>query len=122
MYKQMTYRSRCNVLVASVLLAGGLLSLPAQAQFEDPTRPPNFSELASNAAQDSSAPAWQLSSILVSPQRSIAIINGKTVKQGDRIGNARVLKIQTTGVILRTGEETFTVKLLPEKMKTTREE
>lgn len=118
----MTCRSRCKPLVVSVLLAAWLLALPVQAQFDDPTRPPSFSGLASGAAQDSGAPAWQLSSILVSPQRRLAIINGKTVRQGDHINNARVLKIRITGVTLRTSKETFTVKLLPVRVKTTRQE
>lgn len=122
MYKQMTCRSRSKLLVVSVLLAGWLPALAVQAQFDDPTRPPNFSGFASNAAQDSGAPAWQLSSILVSPQRRLAIINGKTVRQGDQINNARVLKIRTTGVTLRTSKETFTVKLLPARVKTIRQE
>jgi MSHA biogenesis protein MshK len=100
-------------LTALLLLSG--LPLIAAA-LEDPTRPPGFVGGA-NGAKQSQAPIWQVSSILISKDRRIAVVNGKTVRQGDLVDSARVIRISTTAVTLRTSVETFTVKLLPAQVK-----
>jgi MSHA biogenesis protein MshK len=84
----------------------------AQAQaLSDPTRPPGAAAMASPDAPQ--ATELQLQTILLSPQRKLAVINGQTVKIGERVGDATLVTISETGVVLKRGEETQTVRLLP---------
>ncbi len=86
----------------------------------DPTRPPS----ALNTVQEADAVASEagpaLQSVILSSDRKIAIINGQAVKQGDKYGEARVIKITETEVVLRNGNEMQTLKLFPsiEKKRT----
>ena len=43
----------------------------------------------------------------------MAMISGQMVKVGDRVGEARVIKISETEVVLRNGKELETLKLFP---------
>lgn len=106
--KQQSF-SGARIVVSALLLYAGL-ALMAHA-YEDPTRPPDFAGTGADA-QQLNVPAWQLSSILISPERRLAVINGQTVRQGEQIGNTRVIWISATEVTLRNSTETFTVKLL----------
>jgi hypothetical protein len=55
----------------------------------------------------------QLQSVLLSSGRKIAVIDGNAVALGGMLGDARVVKITETEVVLKTGEETETLKLYP---------
>lgn len=91
----------------------------AHAQLDDPTRPANIvSATPSTAAVTSS---WDLSSILVSPQRRVAIINGKTMKSGETLAGAKVLMINETSVKLKYRGEIILLKLFPHSVKTARD-
>ncbi|MGD8742726.1 MAG: general secretion pathway protein GspB [Granulosicoccaceae bacterium] len=103
----------------SLLFATMVLGGTAAQAFEDPTRPPT-AVLRATAHADAQASGWVLSSILVSPRRRIAIINGQSVQQGDLIGAARVLEIDSTGVTLVTDSERVRLGLLPADMKKVR--
>lgn len=95
--------------------AAALVALPlsiAQAQvLVDPTRPPMSVDRP--GAVEEAPPASQLQSILISGRRRLAVINGNTVALGDRIGEARVVRITETEVVLKTGEETEVLKMFP---------
>lgn len=54
---------------------------------------------------------YELSAILYSPERRVAIVNGRAVSEGERIGNARVSRIRRGRVELDTGERTLTLAL-----------
>ena len=97
---------------------GFLLStVPAIASAEtlvDPTRPPALIA----TEQPGSVPAGpMLQSVLISPKRKEAIIAGKTVRVGDKFGEARVIKISENEVVLRNGSEMQTLKLFPDVEK-----
>ncbi len=98
-----------------VVAAGGLIGAAvqeslAQAGMTDPTRPPNATEVAGGPA----VPAGpQLQSVLISPDRRLAVISGETVRQGAMIGDAKVVRIGETEVMLRRGEQTEVLKLTP---------
>lgn len=80
----------------------------------DPTRPP--AALGMEAAEVApSGPVLQ--SILISPSRKSAIIDGKMVGLGDRYGAARVVRITETEVVLKTGAATETLRLFPDVEK-----
>lgn len=107
-------RMQCALALALWTLAGTV-----HAQFADPTRPP--AELTAPAANagGAGAPAVtpgqpRVQSILVSLRpggRRVAVVDGKTVRQGDRVGSAVVAIINSTEVILKRGSQTQTLKL-----------
>ncbi len=98
------------VLVLWAGLSGDLYAL------NDPTRPTDPA-LYFGTGQTRNSSDWSLQSILSSPQRRIAIINGSRVREGDRIGSARVVRIRDSHVLLNTGDRTVTLRLLPQSIK-----
>jgi MSHA biogenesis protein MshK len=100
-------------------LALAMLCGMAQAQaLNDPTRPP--AAISAPVANAGEAPPQaeraepQLQSILVSLRpggRRIAVIDGKIVRQGQRVGDAVLVAIGTTEVVLRRAGKTQTLKL-----------
>ncbi len=101
------------------VLATALLALAPWAQAQglaDPTRPPNFSGLTPDG--EVAAPAGPvLQSIVLSPGRRFALINGKVVAVGDRVGPATLVAIEIDSVRLREGGGTRVLKLLPDIRK-----
>ncbi len=106
------FRRQISVLVFSGLLAmlvpverGSTASLP------DPTRPPQrFVE--KTASGTVASEKWELGSILIAPQRRVAVINGRPLSAGDRVGGAKVVAIEPGQVRLRRGEREFVLELL----------
>jgi len=98
------------VLVLWAGLSGDLYAL------NDPTQPTDPA-LYFGTGQVRNSSDWSLQSILSSPQRRIAIINGSRVREGDRIGSARVVRIRDSHVLLNTGSRTVTLRLLPQSIK-----
>lgn len=110
---------RGNIL-ATVLL-GALLGASGEGgaqMLADPTRPPEAvtAPHQGGAAQPGAA-GPVLQSILISPTRREAIVDGRTVRVGDRIGDARVTGIAEGRLTLRTGGATQTLSLYPELRK-----
>lgn len=98
-----------------VALLGLGLALPCIAQaLVDPTRPPYLGALPeAQAAEKAATPVLQ--SILLSPERRIAFIDGKGVQVGDAVGEAKIVAIEMDRVKLRdpAGHETE-MRLVPE--------
>lgn len=88
-----------------------LAALPALAQLADPTRPPTASP--ETMSSPAAAPAARLQSVLIAPGRKVAVIDGRTVKLGERIGDARVVAISPAQVTLQKGAERQTLQLHP---------
>jgi hypothetical protein len=61
---------------------------------------------------------WILNSTLVGPERRIAIINGNPVREGDRVGEARVVQIRASEVRLQTPGYPITLRLLANSNRT----
>ncbi len=55
-----------------------------------------------------------LSSIKITPTEKTAVIGGQTVRLGGRYGDARVIKITDSEVVLRTSAGTETLRLYPD--------
>lgn len=105
-------------LLRTVLLAAALAGTPAFAQegsLPDPTRPPaSVLSPVSPAGQVAVPGVPQVQSILVSLRpggRRIAVLNGKTLRQGDRVGGAVLEAIEPTYVVLRRGSQKQILKL-----------
>ena len=98
---------------AIFLLGVSAASLAHAAPFADPTRPPN---LVSEEAE--AAPAGpRLESVLIAPDRRLAVISGQQVRLGGKYGEGQVVRITETEVVIRNGEATETLRLLPEARK-----
>lgn len=103
--------------LGACLWAGLAVHVQAQAQegLPDPTRPPaafHAPQGADGGAALSSEP--QVQSILVSLSpggRRIAVIDGKTLREGARLGDAVVVAIEPTQVILRRDGQRQVLKL-----------
>ena len=104
-----------------VFLAGALLALApgvfAQA-LVDPTRPPDAAPVPGSAASAGATQAQlQLQSVLVSKQpggRRLAVIDGRSVRAGDKVGGAVVVSIGEASVVLRRGKTLETLRLYPQ--------
>ncbi len=95
-------------IILSLVLAGNAAAL------NDPTRPTDPALYFGSG----NAGGWALQSILSSNERRIAIINGQRVKEGDRIGSARVARIHDSQVVLETRDRKLTLHLRPDSIKT----
>jgi len=98
------------------ILFAGLMFAAAAAGgqiVKDPMRPPG-EYLTHEAMPDANAPATLvLQSVKISRSDRAAIISGKVVRQGDRIGSATVLKISDGEVVLKDGDAEQVLKLYP---------
>ena len=93
-----------------VLLLPGV----ALAQASDPTRPPAGMDggAAEGDAADSGG-GMTLQSVMISPTGRAAIINGVMVRQGEKYGDAVLVKVAESEVVLKSGSESHVLKLYP---------
>ena len=81
----------------------------AQA-LSDPMQPPAFA-VPSGGASTAAPTELVLQSTLLSKGRRIAMIDGKPMKVGDRLGAAKIVAIDSTSVTLREAETIRVLKL-----------
>ena len=112
-YKAIIAAVYCGLMAPAVL----------HAQLVDPTRPPDY---VPGGAQQETGPQdvrgfngspWDLTSTLVSPQRTLAVINGQVVIKGSKIGDMTVEKIETDQVLLVGGGRTEVIDLVGQDIK-----
>ncbi len=93
-------------------LCAAFLILPLESLADalaDPTRPPaRYAPVIEPTVRASAR--LQLESILISPYRRVAIINGLRVKEGDVVGDSVVTRISRASVSMRDGQRTFELK------------
>lgn len=97
-------------LVLACSLAAGAQAAP----LADPTRPPGGA-LGDDPAAVLEGP--RLESVLIAPDRRIAIISGQQYRMGDKYGEGRIVRITESEVAIRTGEALEVLKLLPASEK-----
>lgn len=92
-------------------LATLLLTLTAQAavadRLVDPTRPAN----AKAAVSYENADTLRLEAVLRSEGKTVAIVNGKVVRAGDRIGTARIDEVSPNGIRYTRDGRSYTARL-----------
>jgi hypothetical protein len=99
------------ISIGMVIFASGA----GAQQLADPMRPPALSSAAPQASK-AAGPTVQM--IVVGAERSYAVIDGRTVKQGEHVGDRRVTRIAETEITLRDAAGATTVlKLLPQVQK-----
>lgn len=102
--------------VFAVLLVGqGPVAGAASEVSIDPTRPPSASTNASG--DDKPGHVRVVQSVLIAPGRTVAVVDGQTVRVGSRIGDARVMRIDETGVMLSQNGKTEILVLFPDARK-----
>lgn len=103
-----------SLLCGSIVLA--LLAAPwATAEgLSDPTRPPPglAGAAAGGAVSEEKGPVLQ--SVLISSGRKSAIIGGQVVGLGEKFGDARVVRITESEVVLQTGTTKEVLRLFPD--------
>ena len=105
--------SFCLLLLSSRVLASDSSALGVR----DPTTPLGHVAATANA---SGVQQFVLNSILISPQRKLAIINGSTLREGQTVpgtGNVKVQRISAQAVVLQQADQTWVLRLSPSIMK-----
>lgn len=105
------YKS-CAAAVAIALMPTGVAG--AQA-LDDPTRPTALEVVEEQLAERSQ---WRLQSTLLADTRRLAVINGKTVSEGERVDGARLLQVQADRVTLLFEGERIVLRLTETQVKT----
>jgi hypothetical protein len=102
--------ARGTLLLIALGVSGGGQGAHAQALF-DPTRPPQFGSAEPAAAAPRSS-VTRLQSVLIARNRSIAIIDGRRLQVGDRLGDATLVSIEPGHVTLQRGAKRERLSLL----------
>lgn len=106
-----------RLMTALLLAAGGAVAnVPADGTLKDPTRPLEASQPAVEAAPAAERPT--LDSVLIAPSRRVAVIDGRTMSEGDERDGVQVLEIRRDAVVVRVnGTEKLTLELARRGMK-----
>jgi MSHA biogenesis protein MshK len=105
---------RYALLLCSTLLGGAAVA----QSLVDPTQPPPESRLATGVV---AAPAYsgpQLQSVLLGSQgRAVAVIDGQTVRKGEKFRGATLVEVRKNSVVLQNGRNRQVLTLFPEEVK-----
>lgn len=91
---------RCGRL-ACALLALSLAHVAYAEDLADPTRPPATVLAPAGDSRLASRKPAGLQSVIVSKNRSAAIIDGQTIELGGKYGDVRLIEVSDTGVVLQ---------------------
>ena len=99
---------------SSLALCLALASGTALAQLgSDPTRPPSEYATGTGEPAADGGGGLTLQSVLISPAYKAAIISGVMVKEGEKLGEAVLVKVAENQVVLRTAGVSQVLKLHP---------
>ncbi len=105
-----------NILIFSFALLP--VSAMSYAELPDPTRPPDYNVASTEPvyveAFDENTKekmSWTLSAIRISKKDKTAIVNGKLVRVGDDINQAKVLEINSQSVVINHDAQRLIVRL-----------
>ena len=103
----------------AIILGLGLVASAVGAEsLPDPTRPADFfSQLTVQRDMDKAGISWNVTAIRISDVGSSAILNGKFVRIGDSIANARVVDIRSDAVVLEFDGRQVDVRILRTTVK-----
>ncbi|WP_154382153.1 MSHA biogenesis protein MshK [Duganella guangzhouensis] len=101
-------------------LLGLLWWSAASAQtLADPTQPPPESRLLPVAQSDTPAYSGpQLQSVLIGSRgREVAVIDGQTVRKGEKFNGATLVQVNKNSVVLQNGRHRQVLTLFPDEAK-----
>jgi MSHA biogenesis protein MshK len=103
---------------AACALGAVLALMPTAAlsqELTDPTRPPAGLAVVApeGGGEGAVTPVNQLQSVIISPTRKAAIINGVVVKLGGKVGDAVLTRVAEDEVVLMSGDSRQVLKLHP---------
>lgn len=88
----------------TIVTAAGLMlmsSVTNAVTSEDPLRPPGIKNVDAAKVEKKAPKTWSVNEILHSEGRRLAIVNNKTVQQGDVVNGATVMDIRANQVTLK---------------------
>ena len=103
-----------RVLALALALVAGVGAASAQSGLGDPTRPTALNEAPAREERAVQGPRWRLQSTLVAEARRLAVINGRTVAQGERIDGATLREVRREGVTLDVDGRSIELRVLPD--------
>jgi MSHA biogenesis protein MshK len=104
-----------NPYLAMLLLAGTVQAAAAE-RLADPTRPAH----AKPSAPAPSAAEMRLEAVMKSGDRHVAVVNGRVVRAGDRIGDVQIEEITSDAVRYRRGGQSQVLRLQGQAMQVRR--
>lgn len=100
--------ARAAAFVAAAVVAL-VVARAEDPPLRDPTRP--YRAQAASGERGSAPHRPELSAVLVSPLRRVAVIDGKLYHVGERVDGALVTRIEPRAVYLRRGDEERVLRL-----------
>lgn len=106
-------------MVPSLGITAIALALAAQAgtPLPDPTEPADWAAVPEPVALPEGSREWHVHAVRIGPDARRAIVNGRSVQEGERIGEARVVEIRASAVVIEQAGERIIVSLLPQAVK-----
>jgi MSHA biogenesis protein MshK len=101
-------------------LCAALPGAVAAQSLADPTMPPPESRLLPASAQDAPVVAAgpQLQSVLIGSRgREVAVIDGQTVRKGEKFNGAVLIEVSKNRVVLQNGRNKQILTLFPDAKK-----
>ena len=89
------------------------MSEPSLAM-NDPMQPPEYS-VSSGVVEEVMDSELDLQMILISPLRKFAVLNNKTVKEGEVVSGAKIISIEKERVVVKRKGKVFDLRLDPIK-------
>jgi len=102
--------SKAVLLTAMCLLLNTSALVGQEIRLQDPTSPYRAAPAPSTRAP--AAARFELTAVLISPHRRIAVINGRLYREGDTVNDATISVIDPGLVRLRRGSENLEVRLM----------
>lgn len=106
--------------LAEFIIVLALLTFCASVwALNDPTQPYNYMKAPEFVEIEipEESTEWKLNGIMIDGVNKSAILNGKRIREGEMIGNARVLTINKTSIVLEEGDRHLVVRLLDTRVK-----
>ncbi len=101
---------KTSLLAIGIALTGNVEA----AGTVDPTRPPEGAMAAAAGPRDANAGRLVLQSVLVAPDRQIAVVSGVPLSIGDEVQGHRLLRVTDTAAVLQGPAGRITLKLYPD--------
>jgi MSHA biogenesis protein MshK len=110
------YKSIASSLCILLLSAGACADNGNVSEVRDPTAPLGYTATGTLVGGEQFA----LNSILISPQRKLAIINGNTLREGEVVPGSADVKVQrilNQAVVLQQADQVWVLRLSPSILK-----